>query len=158
MAGLKLLLYEPSRHLRGSNQWKKVAARLWRTAASQYPGRFFNGNRGFGNRPLSFPLQKIRKIFAENQEKIFKKIGWQILFGLIFYIIILIGLIFSFSRNGWLGLALAGFLFLLYSLKQKNKTNLFCLLKLALISTLIFASLFSITKSRFWAAFRASKN
>lgn len=86
-----------------------------------------------------------------------KKIGWRILLVLIFYVIILIGLIFSFSRNGWLGLTLAIFLFLLYSLKQKDKTNLFCLLKLALISALIFVSLFSIYQEPFLSRFQGKQ-
>lgn len=98
--------------------------------------------------------RKLEKIWdnsdaTEKKNKDTKKIVWLILSALFVFIIILAGLIFSFSRNAWLGFALSFIIFSLYFLKQKKWFDLFNLFKLGLIAGLIFASLFLIYQEPF---------
>lgn len=86
-----------------------------------------------------------------------KKIGWRILLVLIFYVIILIGLVFSFSRAAWLGLVLINLIFIIYFIKQRDKTNLFNLIKLSFFGLIIFASLFSIYQEPFLSRFQGKQ-
>ena len=101
--------------------------------------------------------KKLEKLFAENQKKFFKKIVWRVLIGLIFYIIILVGLIFSFLKNRLVRVTLIGFLFLVYFLKQEDKVNIFSLLKLGLLSGLVLGSLFIIYQEPFLSRFQGKQ-